>query len=150
MKKVDEIGLEFMRRGGKRLRPVLVLASCELCGGTLEAALPFACAIEMIHTYSLIHDDLPAMDNDDYRRGRLTVHKVFGEAQAILVFANNQAFEANIESDTTAFRMRVANGKAPILRGTIHSDVEISSYAYAGSVLMIAICCQRGTPPLSL
>lgn len=70
--------------GGKRLRPVLVLMACEACGGDSEAALPAACAIEMIHTYSLIHDDLPAMDDDDYRRGRLTNHKVFGEAMAIL------------------------------------------------------------------
>lgn len=70
--------------GGKRLRPVLVLMACEACGGDVQAALPAACAIEMIHTYSLIHDDLPAMDDDDYRRGRLTNHKVFGEAMAIL------------------------------------------------------------------
>ena len=70
--------------GGKRMRPVLVLLACEACGGTIESALPAACAIEMIHTYSLIHDDLPAMDDDDYRRGRLTNHKVFGEALAIL------------------------------------------------------------------
>ena len=70
--------------GGKRLRPILVLLACEACGGSIEAALPAACAIEMIHTYSLIHDDLPAMDDDDYRRGRLTNHKVFGEAMAIL------------------------------------------------------------------
>ncbi len=70
--------------GGKRLRPVLVLMACEACGGDSEAALPAACALEMIHTYSLIHDDLPAMDDDDYRRGRLTNHKVFGEALAIL------------------------------------------------------------------
>lgn len=70
--------------GGKRLRPMLVLAACEAMGGKREDALPFACAIEMIHTYSLIHDDLPAMDNDDYRRGRLTNHKVYGEAMAIL------------------------------------------------------------------
>ncbi len=70
--------------GGKRLRPVLVLMACEACGGDSEAALPAACALEMIHTYSLIHDDLPAMDDDDYRRGRLTNHKVFGEAMAIL------------------------------------------------------------------
>ncbi len=70
--------------GGKRLRPVLVLMACEACGGDVEAAMPAACAIEMIHTYSLIHDDLPAMDDDDYRRGRLTNHKVFGEALAIL------------------------------------------------------------------
>ena len=70
--------------GGKRMRPILVLLACEACGGSIEAALPAACAIEMIHTYSLIHDDLPAMDDDDYRRGRLTNHKVFGEALAIL------------------------------------------------------------------
>lgn len=70
--------------GGKRLRPILVLLTSQACGGSLEAALPAACAIEMVHTYSLIHDDLPAMDNDDYRRGRLTNHKVFGEAMAIL------------------------------------------------------------------
>ncbi len=70
--------------GGKRMRPILVLLACEACGGSIEAALPAACAIEMIHTYSLIHDDLPAMDDDDYRRGRLTNHKVFGEAMAIL------------------------------------------------------------------
>jgi geranylgeranyl diphosphate synthase type II len=70
--------------GGKRLRPILVLLSCEACGGDVEAALPAACAIEMVHTYSLIHDDLPAMDNDDLRRGRPTNHIVFGEALAIL------------------------------------------------------------------
>ena len=70
--------------GGKRLRPVLCLAAAEACGGTIEEALPLACAVECIHTYSLIHDDLPAMDNDDYRRGRLTSHKVFGEGIAIL------------------------------------------------------------------
>lgn len=70
--------------GGKRLRPVLLLSACEALGGETEKAVDFACAIEMIHTYSLIHDDLPAMDNDDYRRGRLTSHKKFGEATAIL------------------------------------------------------------------
>ncbi|QAV18199.1 polyprenyl synthetase family protein [Paenibacillus chitinolyticus] len=70
--------------GGKRLRPILVLAAAEALGGRKEAAMPVACAIEMVHTYSLIHDDLPAMDNDDYRRGKLTNHKVYGEAMAIL------------------------------------------------------------------
>jgi geranylgeranyl diphosphate synthase, type II len=70
--------------GGKRLRPVLALAACEAVGGTLEAALGLACAIEMIHTYSLVHDDLPCMDDDDLRRGRPTNHKVFGEAIATL------------------------------------------------------------------
>lgn len=70
--------------GGKRLRPILCLATCELVGGTIDMAMPTACALEMIHTMSLIHDDLPAMDNDDYRRGKLTNHKVYGEDIAIL------------------------------------------------------------------
>jgi geranylgeranyl diphosphate synthase type II len=70
--------------GGKRLRPILCLATCELAGGTIEMAMPTACALEMIHTMSLMHDDLPAMDNDDYRRGKLTNHKVYGEDIAIL------------------------------------------------------------------
>jgi geranylgeranyl diphosphate synthase type II len=70
--------------GGKRLRPILCLAACELAGGTIDMAMPTACAMEMIHTMSLIHDDLPAMDNDDYRRGKLTNHKVYGEDMAIL------------------------------------------------------------------
>jgi geranylgeranyl diphosphate synthase type II len=70
--------------GGKRVRPILCLATCEMMGGTIEIAMPTACAVEMIHTMSLIHDDLPAMDNDDYRRGRLTNHKVYGDAIAIL------------------------------------------------------------------
>jgi geranylgeranyl diphosphate synthase, type II len=70
--------------GGKRIRPLLVLAAAEAVGGREEDALPFACAVEMIHTYSLIHDDLPCMDDDDLRRGKPTSHKVFGEAIAIL------------------------------------------------------------------
>jgi geranylgeranyl diphosphate synthase type II len=70
--------------GGKRLRPVLAIAACEACGGRAEAVLEPAAALELIHTYSLIHDDLPAMDDDDLRRGKPTVHKAFGEAQAIL------------------------------------------------------------------
>lgn len=73
-----------LQAGGKRLRPLLVIAACEALGGSREAALPVAAAIEMVHTYSLIHDDLPAMDNDDFRRGKPTNHKVFGEAAAIL------------------------------------------------------------------
>lgn len=70
--------------GGKRLRPVLLLSACEAVGGNIDDAMPFACALEMIHTYSLIHDDLPAMDNDDFRRGKPTCHKQFDEALAIL------------------------------------------------------------------
>lgn len=70
--------------GGKRLRPVFVFEFCRLCGGDWEKAVSFAAAVEMVHTYSLIHDDLPCMDNDDYRRGRPTNHKVYGESMAIL------------------------------------------------------------------
>ena len=70
--------------GGKRLRAILCLMATEACGGNSEAALPAACALEMVHSYSLIHDDLPAMDNDDLRRGRSTCHRAFDEATAIL------------------------------------------------------------------
>jgi len=70
--------------GGKRLRPILCLAAAEACGGQTKKALPLACALECIHTYSLIHDDLPSMDNDDFRRGRPTCHKVFGDGIAVL------------------------------------------------------------------
>ncbi len=70
--------------GGKRLRPIFAFEFCRMCGADWKKAAPFAAAVEMIHTYSLIHDDLPAMDNDDFRRGRLTNHKVYGEALAIL------------------------------------------------------------------
>src|SRR6202522_1700797 len=70
--------------GGKRMRPALCLAAAEACGGEMEEAMPLACALECIHTYSLIHDDLPAMDDDDLRRGKPTNHKVFGEGIAIL------------------------------------------------------------------
>jgi len=70
--------------GGKRLRPILCLAAAEACGGKIDNALPLACALECIHTYSLVHDDLPSMDNDDFRRGRPTCHKVFGDAIAVL------------------------------------------------------------------
>ena len=69
--------------GGKRIRPVLLLAACEFCGQDSYTAIPYACAIEYIHTYSLIHDDLPAMDNDDFRRGKPTNHRVFGEGMAV-------------------------------------------------------------------
>ena len=81
--------------GGKRLRPMLMLETYRLFGGSSKAIEPFMAAIEMIHTYSLIHDDLPAMDNDDYRRGRLTTHKVYGEAMGVLsgVTLLNYAYE---------------------------------------------------------
>ena len=82
--------------GGKRLRPVLLLAACDFAGGDINEAIPYAIAVEYIHTYSLIHDDLPSMDNDDLRRGKPTNHKIYGEAQAILAGDGllNSAFEA--------------------------------------------------------
>ncbi|QJE97033.1 polyprenyl synthetase family protein [Luteolibacter luteus] len=70
--------------GGKRLRPILCLAAAEACGGDVESAMPPACAVEILHTYSLVHDDLPCMDDDDLRRGRPTCHKVYGEGMAVL------------------------------------------------------------------
>ena len=70
--------------GGKRVRPVMTLAFCDMLGGQWREALPFACALELVHTYSLIHDDLPCMDDDDLRRGRPTCHKVYGETMAVL------------------------------------------------------------------
>lgn len=100
--------------GGKRVRPVLMLAACEAVGGTVDAALPAACAMEMIHTYSLIHDDLPAMDNDDFRRGNPTNHKVYGEATAILAgdALLTEAFillSGNAQGGDAATRLRVIN-----------------------------------------
>jgi geranylgeranyl diphosphate synthase type II len=92
--------------GGKRLRPALALGACEMVCGTDDPALPVACALEMVHTYSLIHDDLPAMDDDDLRRGRPTSHKVFGEATAIL------AGDALL---TLAFEAAARNGSAVIV-----------------------------------
>jgi geranylgeranyl diphosphate synthase type II len=100
--------LEAMRyavlSGGKRVRPILALAACEAAPGSIERALPFACAIELIHAYSLVHDDLPAMDDDDLRRGRPTVHVVFGEALAILTgdALLTEAFRVAAEGAETA------------------------------------------------
>ena len=83
-KKLFEAMRYSLLAGGKRLRPILTLNFTRACGGDAELALPFAAAVEMVHTYSLIHDDLPCMDDDDYRRGALTCHKVYGEAAAVL------------------------------------------------------------------
>ena len=96
--------------GGKRIRPVLLLAACDFCGGSIEEALPYACAIEYIHTYSLIHDDLPCMDNDDLRRGIPTNHKVFGEDVATLAGDGLQA--AAFESMTKDMLLYMDNQQA--------------------------------------
>lgn len=90
--------------GGKRIRPILVLEFNRLCGGSQEAAMPFACAVEMVHTYSLIHDDLPCMDNDDMRRGKPSNHKVYGEDMALLAGDALQAlaFEVMLSEESIA------------------------------------------------
>ncbi|WP_241154388.1 polyprenyl synthetase family protein [Staphylospora marina] len=140
--KLDEYGfggnvppllLESMRysllAGGKRIRPVLVLATCQAVGGNEEHALPFACAIEMIHTYSLIHDDLPCMDDDDYRRGKPTNHKIFGEAQAIL------AGDALL---TESFGLMASGARAAGLPADVALTVLEEASRYAGARGMVA------------
>lgn len=90
--------------GGKRIRPIMAFAFCDMCGNAWQKAAPFAAAVEMIHTYSLIHDDLPCMDDDDFRRGRLTNHKVYGEAVAVLAgdALLTAAFERIADADLPA------------------------------------------------
>lgn len=99
-----------LHAGGKRIRPVIMMAAAELMGGNRSDVMPFACAIEMIHTYSLIHDDLPCMDNDDLRRGKPTNHKVFGEAIAVLAgdALLNYAFETMLKKSEVSPNMTLA------------------------------------------
>ena len=103
--------------GGKRIRPALTLAFCRLFGGSVDTALPMACAVEMIHTYSLIHDDLPCMDDDDYRRGKLTCHKVYGEAMAVLAGDGllTAAFEVLLDPALTEMTREQAGEAAFVL-----------------------------------
>jgi geranylgeranyl diphosphate synthase type II len=130
--------------GGKRMRPTLCLAAALACGGSESAALPLACAVECIHTYSLIHDDLPAMDNDDYRRGRLTSHKVFGEAIAILAgdALLTQAFEIAAQwhaaprysHQQVVFELARAAGSMQLIAGQV-ADLEAESKRLAAAQL---------------
>ncbi len=115
-----------LQAGGKRLRPVLLLAATDLLGGDTEEALPFACALEMIHTYSLIHDDLPAMDDDDLRRGRPSCHKAFGEAVAIL--AGDGLLSAAAEM------MLKAASSMDSMRGTLAAKAIMSRAGVCGMV----------------
>lgn len=108
--------------GGKRLRPVLLLAACEMCGENAAFALPYAIAAEYIQTYSLIHDDLPAMDNDDYRRGKLTNHKVFGEDIAIL--AGDGLLSAAFETMNKTMLMYLDD--EALLKRLVRASFEIS------------------------
>jgi geranylgeranyl diphosphate synthase type II len=119
--------------GGKRLRPILTLAAAEACGGKIDNALPLACAMECIHTYSLVHDDLPSMDNDDFRRGRPTCHKVFGDGIAVLAgdALLTIAFEIvsrakpphHYDSFTVLRELAVAAGSRKLIAGQV-ADLE--------------------------
>lgn len=136
--------------GGKRIRPVLLLAACDFAGGDIREALPYACAMEYIHTYSMIHDDLPAMDNDDLRRGLPTNHKVYGEALAILAGDGllTSAFEAMNkdlmlyfdDAEKMAKRIRAINAiaKGAGCRGMVAgqvSDIEGENNEYSNEML---------------
>ncbi len=137
-----------VKAGGKRIRPVLLLAVCETCGGTLEDAVPFACALELIHTYSLIHDDHPSIDNDDLRRGKPTNHKVFGDDMAIL------AGDGLLNS---AFDIMLGEIIRDISQGKVKAAFEISQAAgvkgmIAGQtvdVLMTGSQCRKGISDLN-
>src|SRR6188472_3771304 len=119
--------------GGKRMRPALCLAAAAACGGSERRAMPLACAIECIHTYSLIHDDLPAMDNDDFRRGKPTNHKVFGDGIAVLAgdALLTQAFEITAQAkgwkryphDTLVLEVARASGSLQLIAGQV-ADLE--------------------------
>lgn len=128
-KEVAEAMWYTLSAGGKRVRAVLAMEFCRVCGGDTDAALPAACAIEMIHAFSLIHDDLPCMDNDDFRRGKPSCHKAFGEAAALLAgdALQNKAFEiiSNDEklSDTVKVRLISCLSRAVGVQGMIGGQV---------------------------
>ncbi len=120
-----------LEAGGKRLRPILLLETCSLCGGSAERALPYACAVEFIHTYSLIHDDHPSMDNDDFRRGKPTNHRVFGDGMAILAGDGllNSAFDIMLPE------VRDAAGRGEDVLNLIQAVSEISGAAGVGGMI---------------
>lgn len=141
--------------GGKRLRPILVIAGAEAAGGTMARVLPTACAMELIHTYSLIHDDLPAMDDDDYRRGRLTNHKVFGEAIAILagdalltlafgLFAEHASLEVIREVAIAAGTFGMIGGQVADIQSEGKSvDAETLEYIHRHKTAALIRCSLR-------
>jgi len=108
-----------LKAGGKRLRPVLTLYTCNMLGGDYRRAVPYACALEMIHTYSLIHDDLPCMDDDDFRRGRPSNHKVFGEANAVLAGDGllSYAFDIMLNAAKTDLSENAINAALAVSKG---------------------------------
>jgi geranylgeranyl diphosphate synthase, type II len=137
--------------GGKRMRPALCLAATAACGGSEEQALPLACALECIHTYSLVHDDLPAMDNDDYRRGKLTSHKVFGEGMAILAgdALLTQAFEiaaqcpgqSRYATSTFVLELARAAGSRQLIAGQV-ADLESEGRSISSAQLRYIHQCK--------
>jgi len=131
--------------GGKRVRPVLMLAACEAVGGRIDKAMPAACAMEMIHTYSLIHDDLPAMDDDDFRRGRPTNHKVFGEAIAILAGDGLLTEAFKLMSDP-----RFAGGIDPAARLRVIHEIATSAGTYGMVGGQVVDMESEGKPDMDL
>jgi geranylgeranyl diphosphate synthase type II len=155
-KTIRDAMIYSLMAGGKRIRPVLSLAVCDMLGGDFNEVIPYACGIEMIHTYSLIHDDLPAMDNDDYRRGKLTNHKVFGEAIAVLAgdALLNFAFETmlrytlskgtNIEAKVKAMEIiATASGTSGMIGGQV-VDLESEGKEISGDELCYMHKCKTG------
>ena len=160
--------LESMRysllAGGKRIRPILTLEFCRVCGGDVKAALPLACAVEMLHTYSLIHDDLPCMDNDDLRRGKPTNHKIYGESVAVLAgdALQAEAFKTILSSalpldirTQCALVLAEAAGEGGICGGQymdisgaqgkgIRSGEELTDMCIRKTASMIAAACYMG------
>jgi len=131
--------------GGKRVRPVLMLAACEAVGGQIDKAMPAACAMEMIHTYSLIHDDLPAMDDDDFRRGRPTNHKVFGEAIAILAGDGLLTESFKLMSDP-----RFTAGLAPEARLAVIHEIAVCAGTYGMVGGQVVDMESEGKPDMDL
>lgn len=144
-----------VRVGGKRLRPMILLETCRLFGGDMEAAKPFAAALEMIHTYSLVHDDLPAMDNDMYRRGQLTTHAKFGHAMGILSGDGllNYAFEimsdAVCEQGANAARAMSILAKKAGVRGMIAGQtVDLEATGHQTTIELLDYINERKTAAL--
>lgn len=131
--------------GGKRVRPVLMLAACEAVGGQIDKVMSAACAMEMIHTYSLIHDDLPAMDDDDFRRGRPTSHKVFGEAIAILAGDGLLTEAFKLMSDPRSFA-----GSDPVARLAVIHEIAVCAGTYGMVGGQVVDMESEGKPEMDL
>lgn len=140
--------------GGKRLRPFLVLEFCRLCGGDALKALPFAAAIEMIHTFSLIHDDLPCMDNDDLRRGKPTNHKVFGEACALLAgdalafYALETASDCDLPAETRLAAVRILTRGAGVCGMIAGQQIDMWAEEHAADESLLTLLQEKKTGAL--